>query len=55
MSKKQKEFVVSKERMLTVYPILHETKEKGMFKRILKKLLHIKKGYWRKLGKEFLI
>jgi len=45
MSKKRKELVVSKDRMLTVYPTLHETKEKGMFKRILKKLIHIHKGH----------
>jgi hypothetical protein len=47
MAKKsrRKELAVSKERMLTVYPTLHETKEKGMLKRILKKLIHIKKGH----------
>jgi hypothetical protein len=45
MSKKRKELVVSKDRMLTVYPTLHETKEKGMLKRILKKLIHIRKGH----------
>jgi hypothetical protein len=45
MPKKRKKFVVSKDRMLTVYPTLHETKEKGMLKRILKKLIHIRKGH----------
>ena len=45
MSKKRKEYGVSKDRMLTVYPTLHETKEKGMLKRILKKLIHIRKGH----------
>jgi len=45
MSKKRKGFIVSKDRMLTVYPTLHETKEKGMLKRILKKLIHIRKGH----------
>ena len=44
MSKKRKEFVVSKDRMLTVYSTLHETKEKGMLKRILKRLIDIHKG-----------
>jgi len=45
MSKKRKEFFVSKEGRLTVYPTLHETKEKGMLKLILKKLIHIRKGH----------
>ncbi len=47
MSKKsrRKELAVSKERMITVYPSLHETKEQGKLKRILKKLIHIKKGH----------
>jgi hypothetical protein len=30
MSKKRKERVVTKDRMLTIYPTLHEEKEKGM-------------------------
>jgi hypothetical protein len=47
MSKKprRKELAVSKDRMLTMYPTLHETREKGMLKRILKKLIHIRKGH----------
>ena len=47
MSKKyrRKQVVVSKDRMLTVYPSLHETKEKGRLKSILKKLIHIRKGH----------
>ena len=45
MSKKRKELAVSKDRMLTMYPTLHETKGKGMLKRILKKLIHIRKGH----------
>lgn len=47
MSKKchRKEFVVSKEGKLTVYPVLHATKEKGMLKRIFKKLIRIRKGH----------
>jgi hypothetical protein len=47
MSKKprRKELVVSKDRMLTISPTLHETREKGTLKRILKKLIHIRKGH----------
>ncbi len=45
MKSRRKELAVSKDRMLTVYPTLHEKKEKGMFKRILKKLIHIHKGH----------
>jgi hypothetical protein len=41
----RKELVVSKEGMLTMYPILPETKEKEVLKRILKKLIHIRKGH----------
>jgi hypothetical protein len=47
MSKKfrRKKLTASKDRMLTRYPALHETGEKGMLKRILKKLIHIRKGH----------
>jgi hypothetical protein len=45
MKSLRKELVVSKNRMLTMHPTLHETREKGMLKRILKKLIHIKKGH----------
>jgi hypothetical protein len=45
MKSRRKVLAVSKDRMLTMYPTLHETKEKGMLKRILKKLIHIKKGH----------
>ena len=43
---RRKEYEVSKEGRVTVYPTLHETKEKGTLKRILKKLIHIRKGHW---------
>jgi len=29
----------------TSHPVLHETKEKGKLKRLLKKLIHIRKGH----------
>jgi len=47
MSKKshRKEYSVSKEGRLTVYPTPHQTKEKGKFKRMIKKLIHIRKGH----------
>jgi hypothetical protein len=44
MSKKRRELAVSKDKMLTIYPTLHEMKERGMLKRIIKKLIHIRKG-----------
>ena len=46
MPKKRKDYDVSKDGRITVYPALHETKEKGNLKRIIKKLIHIKKGHW---------
>jgi hypothetical protein len=45
MPKKRKDYDVSKDGRITVYPALHETKEKGNLKRIIKKLIHIKKGH----------
>jgi len=45
ISKKRKEYDVAKKRRITVYPSLHETKEKGKLKRIIEKLIHIKKGH----------
>jgi hypothetical protein len=45
MKPRRKELVVSKNRMLTIYPTLHETTEKGMLRRIIKKLIHIRKGH----------
>ncbi len=45
MSKTRKKYGVSKDRVLTVYPTLYETKEKGMLKHILMKLIHIRKGH----------
>ena len=44
-SKKTKEFAVSKDGRITTYPTLHETKEKGKLKLILKRLIHLKKGH----------
>jgi hypothetical protein len=47
MSRKsrRKELAASKDRLLTRPLTLHETGEKGMLKRILKKLIHIRKGH----------
>jgi hypothetical protein len=42
MKSRRKELIVSKQGILTMYPILHETKE--VLKRTLKKLIHIRKG-----------
>jgi hypothetical protein len=42
---RRKELAFSKDRMLTISPTPHETKEKGTLKRILKKLIHIRKGH----------
>jgi hypothetical protein len=35
----------SKEGRIVIYPSLRETKEKGKLRRILKQLMHIKKGH----------
>jgi hypothetical protein len=45
MKSRRKELVVSKDRKLTLYPTLHETREKGVLRRIVKKLIHIRKGH----------
>jgi hypothetical protein len=45
MKSRKKEFVASKDSMLTMYPTLREIKEKGVIKRILKKLIHKRKGH----------
>jgi hypothetical protein len=42
--KYEKTYEVSKEGRITIYPSLYGTKEEGNLKRILKRLLHIKKG-----------
>jgi len=42
---RKKKFEVSKDGKLTVHPVLHETKEKGKLKGILKKLIHLRKGH----------
>ena len=41
----KKRYEVSSEGWITVYPSLHENKEKGMLKRILKWLIQLKKGH----------
>jgi hypothetical protein len=41
----RKEYVVSRDGRITTYPALHESKEKGTLKRIIKKLIHIHKGH----------
>jgi hypothetical protein len=45
MKSRRKQFAVSKDRMLTIYPTLHEIKGKGILKRIIKKLIHIRKDH----------
>jgi hypothetical protein len=45
MKSRRQELVVSKDRMLNMYPTLHETQGKGMLKRILKRLIHIRKRH----------
>jgi hypothetical protein len=42
---RNKSYEVTKEGRLVIYPSLYETKEKGKLKRILKRLIHIKKGH----------
>jgi hypothetical protein len=48
MSKKKpagKEFVDPKDRTIPDHPTLHETKEKGSLRLLLKKLIHVRKGH----------
>jgi hypothetical protein len=42
---KKKTYIVSKEGWINVYPSLHENKEKGMLRRIIKRLIQLKKGH----------
>jgi len=44
-AKHKKSYEVSREGWITVYPSLHENKEKGTFRRILKRLIQLKKGH----------
>jgi len=41
----QKEYEVSKEGRITIYPALYGSSEGGKLKRIIKKLIHIHKGH----------
>jgi hypothetical protein len=42
---RSKSYEVNKEGRIVIYPSLRESKEKGKLKRILKRLIHIKKGH----------
>jgi hypothetical protein len=44
-TKRKKSYLVSKEGWITVYPSLHENKEKGILKRIIKRLIQRRKGH----------
>jgi hypothetical protein len=44
-AKRKKSFTVTKDGWITVYPSLHEQKEKGTLRRILKRLIQLKKGH----------
>jgi hypothetical protein len=44
-TKRKKSYEVSREGWITVYPSLHENKEKGKLRRILKRLIQLKKGH----------
>jgi len=43
--KHKKNYEVSSEGWISVYPSLHENKEKGMLRRILKRLIQLRKGH----------
>ena len=45
ITKHKKTYEVSSGGWITVYPSLHEKKEKGMFRRILKRLIQLRKGH----------
>ena len=44
-TKRKKYYEVSSEGWITVYPSLHENKEKGKLRRILKRLIQLRKGH----------
>jgi hypothetical protein len=44
-AKRKKSIEVTKDGWIIVYPSLHEQKEKGTLRRILKRLIHLKKGH----------
>ncbi|MGD0884069.1 MAG: hypothetical protein ABSA46_04190 [Thermodesulfovibrionales bacterium] len=45
VGRKSKTYEVTSEGRIVIYPSLHEVKEKGNLRRILKRLIHIKKGH----------
>jgi hypothetical protein len=44
-TKPKKTYEVTKDGWITVYPSLHEQKEKGKLRRILKRLIQLRKGH----------
>jgi hypothetical protein len=44
-TKRKKSYEISSEGWITVYPSLHENKEKGKLRRILKRLIQLRKGH----------
>ena len=42
---RKKTYTVTKDGWITVYPSLHEQKEKGTLRRILKRLIQLRKGH----------
>jgi hypothetical protein len=44
-TKHKKSYEVPREGFITVYPSLHEHKEKGKLRRILKRLIQLRKGH----------
>jgi hypothetical protein len=44
-TKHKKTYEVSREGYINVYPSLHENKEKGILRRILKRSIQLRKGH----------
>jgi len=44
-TKHKKSYEVTREGFITVYPLLHESKEKGKLRLILKRLIQLRKGH----------
>ena len=44
-TKRKKSYEASREGWITVYPSLHENKEKGKLRRIIKRLIQLRKGH----------
>ncbi|HXX57316.1 MAG TPA: hypothetical protein VEI96_04890 [Thermodesulfovibrionales bacterium] len=45
MNRENKSYEVTKDGRITIYPSLHPIRQEGKLRRILKKIIHFKKGH----------